>query len=137
MSGNRRTFFGRVLATIGCIVFLSEWGLHFIAAVTQTSYDMSNTVLGIGTVFGFVGFYMLSPPDAERAGGFLVTQWVRGVQVVRGGRRSTDVPVVKVEEVSPMSVDGGAPIVVEGAEPVAVEGGIPVIEMQPDPEPGK
>jgi hypothetical protein len=78
-----RTIAGSVMATIGVLVILTEIGLHVYSAVTHTKYEMDHTVLLAGALMGFWGFYWVDGKSATAA-----------VAVLRGGRRSTDTPVV-------------------------------------------
>jgi cytochrome c biogenesis protein CcdA len=78
-----RTLAGAIMATIGVLVILSEVGLHIYSAITHTKYEIDHIVLLAGALLGFWGFYWI---DGKSAAG--------AVAVIRGGRRSTDAPVV-------------------------------------------
>jgi protein-S-isoprenylcysteine O-methyltransferase Ste14 len=83
------TIAGSALALLGVVVLLVEllryWMLgHVIHAAPVC----------IGCLFSFAGFFILSPARAKEGAGVVVDSTVRIAGVIRGGRRSTDTPVV-------------------------------------------
>ena len=84
-----RAVWGSLLAAIGVGVLLVE-----LVRYWRYEHPIHPAPIVIGCIIGFVGFYLLDPKGAEDGGGFLVTSAVRIIGVVRGGRRSTDAPVV-------------------------------------------
>jgi hypothetical protein len=82
------------MATIGMIVILIEIGLHVYSAITHTHYEMDHWALLIGTVIGFWGFAWSDTKTAEGAATVVVGSAGQIIRAVRGGRRSTDTPVV-------------------------------------------
>jgi hypothetical protein len=93
-----RTIAGGLMAILGLIVILSEIGLHLYSAITHTHYEMDHIVLMIGAVIGMWGCYLVDRKTAEGAVGFVAGSVG---QIVRGGRRSTDTPVVVTKPSDP------------------------------------
>jgi hypothetical protein len=83
------TIFGGLFALIGTITLLVE-----LARYWMTDHAIHAAPVCIGCLFGFVGFFLISPARAKEGAGVVVDSTVRIVGVVRGGRRSTDTPVV-------------------------------------------
>lgn len=101
MKATRRDIYGRIFASAGALIVLAEITLHFIAAYTgRESYELNHAVLLTGAVVGFIGFWMIGPKDAESAAGFIMDKGITFVKAVRGGRRSTDTPVITIPPVS-------------------------------------
>jgi Tfp pilus assembly major pilin PilA len=89
-----RTIAGSVMAAIGVLVILTEIGLHVYSAITHTKYEMDHTALLSGAVVGFVGFYLIDSKSATATANIVVGSGAQIIRAVRGGRRSTDTPVV-------------------------------------------
>ena len=78
-------------AGVQSVAEIIEIALHVYSTITHTHYEMDHIVLLIGTVIGMAGAYIIDPKTASGTVGF-VTGSVG--QLVRGGRRATDTPVV-------------------------------------------
>jgi uncharacterized membrane protein len=89
-----RNIAGATMATIGVLVILVEVGLHIYAAITHVRYEMDHTALLSGAVVGFVGFYLVDSKSATATANIVVGSGAQIIRAVRGGRRSTDTPVV-------------------------------------------
>lgn len=80
------------LAVIGVVIWLVAIGLHLAGIFTGHTYEIDRTVLIIGGLFGFVGFYGLDPRHAKDGGAFIVEQGVKVLGAIkpRFGRRASD-----------------------------------------------
>jgi hypothetical protein len=83
------TITGCTLALIGAVTLLIELLRYWL-----TDHPIHAAPVCIGCLFGFVGAFVLNPRQAKEGAGIVVDSTVRIVGVVRGGRRSTDTPVV-------------------------------------------
>lgn len=89
-----RSIAGGVMATIGVLVILIEIALHVFSAITHTRYEMDHVALLSGAILGFIGFYLIDSRGATGAATVVVGSAGQLIRAVRGGRRSTDTPVV-------------------------------------------
>jgi hypothetical protein len=94
MHPRSRTIAGGIMATIGVLVILIEIGLHVFSAITHTHYEMDHVALLSGAILGFIGFYLVDSRGATGAATVVVGSAGQLIRAVRGGRRSTDAPVV-------------------------------------------
>jgi protein-S-isoprenylcysteine O-methyltransferase Ste14 len=83
------TISGGALALLGVVVLLVELLRYWL-----TDHPIHAAPVCIGCLFSFAGFFILSPNRAKEGAGVVVDSTVRIVGVMRGGRRSTDRPVV-------------------------------------------
>lgn len=78
---------GRILATLGTLVVLAEAGTYyFYIYKLHQHYDPNVTILLIGSVLGFMGYYVQAPKRAMQAADFITTR----VEHIMGGRRKDD-----------------------------------------------
>lgn len=89
---------GRLLATLGLLLMLAEAGTYYYYRYARNEhYDVNVTLLLLGAVLGFVGFYVLDNKRALEAGQFLVQSATGVLAVVRGGaKRSGDTVITPV-----------------------------------------
>ena len=79
------------LATIGAAIWLLAVGLHLAGSFTGHIYEIDHTVLLVGGIFGFVGFFGMDSKRATAGATVIVDGTVRILSVLpRFGRRSTD-----------------------------------------------
>jgi hypothetical protein len=90
---------GLFLVGIGLLIALVEVAVHIYGKFTGHRYDIGHVDLLIALVIGFVGMYILSPKGAKDGGQFLVNNTIRVIQVIRSGRRKTDVVNAVVEDI--------------------------------------
>jgi protein-S-isoprenylcysteine O-methyltransferase Ste14 len=83
------TITGVTFALLGVVTLLIELLRYWL-----TDHAIHAAPVCIGCLFGFVGFFAISPTRAKEGAGIVVDSTVRVIGVVRGGRRSTDTPVV-------------------------------------------
>ena len=88
-----RNIAAHFVAMIGGAIVLTE-----VARYWLYGHRMEGGIIAIGAAFGFVGSYMADRRGALEGGGFLVDSFARVIQVVRTGRRSSDVAVVVPEK---------------------------------------
>lgn len=86
----------RILAVVGVAIILTE-----VARNWFWDHRIEAWVIAIGSAFGFVGFYLLSPASALVAFGFLRDSTVQIITVVRSGRRASDPIVTQVTPAPP------------------------------------
>lgn len=83
------TISGGFFALLGVVTLLIELLRYWL-----TDHAIHAAPVCIGCLFGFVGFFLINPARAKEGAGVVVDSTVRVIGVVRGGRRSTDTPVV-------------------------------------------
>lgn len=83
------TISGGAFALLGVITLLVELVRYWMAG-----HVIHAAPVCIGCLFGFTGFFILNPTRAKEGAGIVVDSTVRVIGVVRGGRRSTDAPIV-------------------------------------------
>lgn len=98
VSPRARFWGGLTLVCIGLLIALSEVAIHFYGKVMGHKYDAGHMDLFVALVIGFVGMYILSPKGAKDGGQFLVNNTIRVIQVIRSGRRKTDIVNAVVED---------------------------------------
>jgi hypothetical protein len=101
---SHRPWTGYLLAAIGVGILLFQVGLYFFGALTHVEYQVYRPVSYIGTMVGFVGFYMINSKGALEGAAFIRDSVVAFISVVRTGKRSGDAIAVEVTPVS-----GGVP----------------------------
>lgn len=92
------TIAGCGLVLLGVVTLLVELLRYWIIG-----HAIHAAPVCIGCLFSFSGFFILSPARAKEGAGIVVDSTVRIAGVIRGGRRSTDAPVVV--PVKPVSED--------------------------------
>lgn len=88
---------GTLLIVFSLSLLGIEIGLHIWHELHERVYQVSDTVLLVALVLGFVGMFILSPRRAKEGGRFLVDSTVRIVAVIRSGRRKDDSMMAVVE----------------------------------------
>lgn len=98
ISSRARFWGGLFLVSLGLLIAVAEVAIHIYGKVTGHRYDIGHIDLFVALVIGFVGMYILSPKGAKDGGQFLVNNTIRVIQVIRSGRRKTDVVNAVVED---------------------------------------
>lgn len=101
---SHRPWTGYLLASIGVAILLFQVGLYFFGALTHVEYQVYRPVSYIGTLLGFVGFYMINSKGALEGAMFIRESVVAFISVIRTGKRSGDAIAVEVTPVT-----GGVP----------------------------
>jgi uncharacterized membrane protein HdeD (DUF308 family) len=83
------TISGALFALLGVVTLFVELLRYWMA-----DHPIHAAPVCIGCLFGFTGFFMIAPSRAKEGAAIVVDSTVRVIGVVRGGRRSTDTPVV-------------------------------------------
>lgn len=83
------TISGAAFALLGVVTLLVELGRYWLLG-----HAIHAAPVCIGCLFGFIGFFILSPKRAVEGAQVVVGSTVSVIGVLRGGRRATDPKVV-------------------------------------------
>lgn len=96
-----RPYAAMLFITLG----LAIWGVELVLHWINPGREIGGFAIALGSVLGFIGFYLLDHTDAKDGATFVVDKAITFIGAVRGGRRATD-PVVVAPAPDPESKDG-------------------------------
>lgn len=106
-SERRRNVGAIILASLGVTLLVTSAVIEIVGEITNRDFEIPHTVLYIGMLLGFAGFYRIDPKQATGGGQFVVDTFVRVATVLRGRRASDAVAVVRPEDVKEPPKEGG------------------------------
>lgn len=86
---------------------LAIWGVELVLHWIEPGRAIGGVPIALGSVLGFVGFYLLDHTDAKDGATFVIDKGIAFIGAVRGGRRATD-PVVVAPAPDPAEPKDGA-----------------------------